>query len=113
MRVSVADLNRDGIPDLVAPSQVYLGQGDGSFQAGIVLDSLKSSPVPTIQSLVVDLNGDGRPDVIRLNGYSPDLTQGGDIEIHLGNGDGTFSLPVAQLDFGRFRGDRVLSCAPR
>ena len=43
VRVSVGDVNRDGIPDLVAPSQVYLGQGDGSFQPGFVLDSLKHS----------------------------------------------------------------------
>jgi hypothetical protein len=102
--VPVADVNRDGLPDLVGEAQVYLGQIDGTFQPGLNLDSIKSTPLPTIQTLVADLNGDGRLDVIQDNEYSFDLSQGGDIEIHLGNGDGSFSTAVARLDVARDMG---------
>jgi uncharacterized protein (TIGR03437 family) len=66
--LAAADVNGDGIPDMVTISQVnnvtpqglyyLIGNGDGSFQQQISLN------LPTYQSLVVaDFNRDGRPDV--------------------------------------------------
>src|SRR4051794_32806637 len=71
----VADLNGDGIPDIIAVHEsnrdssrhflgngsidIYFGKGDGTFQNGVrVANGQFRSP------FVVDVNGDGVPDVI-------------------------------------------------
>ena len=88
--LAVADLNGDGIPDLVAGGNtnaawVYLGNGDGSFTPvgmGLPEGSLIGSAV------VADFNGDGIPDIAVVGkNYSP-------VTVFLGKGDGTFT-PVA------------------
>jgi hypothetical protein len=90
--VLVADVNGDGIPDvLVADScldgtcgnngqvAVLFGNGDGTFQAAVLYDSGST----TAHSLLLaDLNGDGKLDVVVANSDSVGLL--------LGNGDGTF-----------------------
>ena len=105
----VADLNGDGLPDLISgadllfgPGAVLLNRGNGTFQR---------RNEPDIFNLwigVVDVNGDGNLDIIH------DDLRGGAIWIALGNGDGTFRysstiLPddqeVAELVFGEFDGD--------
>jgi Bacterial Ig-like domain (group 3)/FG-GAP-like repeat len=66
-----ADLNNDGMLDLISNTAVYLGHGDGTF---------KQLPLGLTGTLLAvgDLNGDGIPDVVI--GAS----------VHAGNGDGTF-----------------------
>ncbi len=80
--VGVADANGDGIPDLlVTPYQgfgVLLGNGDGTFRSG-------PSQFLGVQFVTgvtpVDLNGDGKVDVVLA---------AGPIIVLFGNGDGTF-----------------------
>jgi hypothetical protein len=111
--VAIADLDRDGKPDLVAVNQaattgssagtlgVLLGNGDGTFRPAIVTATTKLSIDYFAQTAIADFNGDGKLDV--ACGSSDFLL--------LGNGDGTFQ-PVLPLGFsgvgiaaGDFNGD--------
>lgn len=83
---AVGDFNKDGIPDIVSGDQhvskttVYLGKGDGTFQAGVAIEGMS---YPS-SFAIADYNGDGNPDIA--------LASHGDSMVHvlLGNGDGTF-----------------------
>ena len=93
----MADLNGDGIPDIVTANydgstvSVLLGNGDGTFQPYFNL------PVGNacLRRQVADLNGDGHEDIIVTN--KDDNTVG----VLLGNGNGTFqpmvTYPVASV----------------
>jgi hypothetical protein len=92
--IAVADMNGDGIPDLIAmgattstyDSQVavMLGNGDGTFRAPI-LTNYSSQYLNNDQTIAIgDFNGDGKLDVAITDPY--DSTGSG---ISLGNGDGT------------------------
>jgi hypothetical protein len=90
--VLVADVNGDGIPDLLVADTclssdcaengqvaVLFGNGDGTFQAAQTYDSGST----TAHSLLAaDVNGDGKLDLIVSNSDS--------VGVLLGNGDGTF-----------------------
>ena len=102
--VAVADVNRDGKPDIVASNYggeangdasvvVLIGNGDGTFQRAVAYDS---GWLYDAQVAVADVNGDGKPDVVVLNG---DGNGTGDVAVLLGNGDGTFQ-PPANYDSG-------------
>ena len=88
--IAVADFNGDGKPDiayaatLLTPvAGVVLGNGDGTFRPGEILplsEALQGSP------FAADFNGDGKVDLV-ISGYSTSL--------FFGNGDGTFSSPIA------------------
>lgn len=91
--VAVADLNGDGIPDLVVTNDAYvygpssvailLGKGDGTFTPA------PNSPVQVgsgpLSVAFGDLNGDGIPDLVTANFYDATAT------VLLGKGDGTFA----------------------
>ncbi|MFY9559088.1 MAG: FG-GAP-like repeat-containing protein [Terriglobales bacterium] len=103
--VVVADLNEDGHPDLVVANQgaaggdgsvgVLLGNGDGTFQPTVNYDS---GAYGARAVAVGDLNRDGHLDLVIAN-CSPDSSNAcngvGRVGVLLGNGDGTFQLPVA------------------
>jgi len=101
--VAIADVNGDGIPDLLAANEfisysdcsngvigVLLGNGDGTFQPAVTY----SSGGYGLQSVTVaDVNGDGRPDLVVANFSGPA------VGVLLGNGDGTFQ-PVVTYESG-------------
>src|SRR5262249_33359399 len=96
--VSIVDMNGDGKMDLVAEADsaraldVFLGNGDGTFQAPKTTYAL-SATGGQIYGPIVDLNGDGKPDVVVAYQYL------NEVGVFLGNGDGTFQ-PEALYDAG-------------
>jgi hypothetical protein len=75
--LAMVDVNGDGTLDLVAPSWVALGLGNGAFASAIAFDTTSPSGFA-----VGDLDGDGRVDVV---------TVGDGLGVYLGQGDGSFS----------------------
>jgi hypothetical protein len=86
--IAVADFNGDGYPDLATASvgnAVLLGNGDGTFQPPIFPTTEGAESVA-----VGDFNRDGSPDLALGFGYS--IGGLANVQILLGNGDGTFTV---------------------
>jgi hypothetical protein len=102
--VAVADVNGDGIPDIVTGNwsggtvSVLLGNGNGTFQAPVNYTIAASAVVTSIA--VADVNGDGKPDIIACNSNGSNST----VNVLLGNGNGTFQAPVSYAS-GGYGGD--------
>jgi uncharacterized repeat protein (TIGR01451 family) len=118
--VVVGDFNLDGKLDLAVAGgtvngmttmpflNVFLGKGDGTFQAptSIALAGLSGTPYSLA---VADFNGDGKPDLALALGFP------GALEALLGKGDGTFQTAIVtnplvavsynSLVTGEFNGD--------
>lgn len=100
--LAIADLNGDGIPDLVIgisteyDVEAYLGKGDGTFGSGIVT-TLGSGRCCLISGSMgaADFNGDGHVDLF-LGNPQPSITSTPNLLL-LGNGDGTFQAPSQLL----------------
>ena len=95
--LTVADLNGDGTPDVVATNSdtsfvttgavsVFIGKGDGTFGAA----STYNFGHGAASVAVADFNGDGKVD-LAVSAFDKNTIPGPDsLAIFLGNGDGTF-----------------------
>jgi uncharacterized repeat protein (TIGR01451 family) len=97
--VAVADVNGDGKPDLLVANSYYsnsigvlLGKGDGTFHAPVTFASGAGFPTGIVP---VDINGDGKLDLIVFNETSCyPCNNNGSIAVLLGNGNGGFGSPT-------------------
>jgi len=107
-RVTLADLNADGKLDLVVTGcgatcaqgaiAVLLGNGDGTFKAGVLYSSGGSSPA---QIAVADLNADAKPDLVVVNDCpTSSCTLEGTVGVLLSKGNGTFEPAVSYSSGG-------------
>jgi len=108
--IQIADVNGDGIPDLIAfdcgTIIVQFGNGDGTFRSG---PNTKTGACGGSAFVAANLNGDGNVDMAISNGNG--------IVISMGNGDGTFQPSVnypindsivGYLVVGDFNSDGIL-----
>ncbi|WP_375560557.1 BspA family leucine-rich repeat surface protein [Bernardetia sp. OM2101] len=104
--LTAGDFDNDGLADVVVANpnsstlSFYKGNGDGTFQSEASISMTPPSDVPT-QVTSVDINNDGNLDLITSH------SSGDRINIHLGNGNGSFSLNFARYDVGN-QPNRVL-----
>ncbi len=118
--VVTGDFNNDGKIDMAVSSgvnaevQIFLGKGDGTFQAPTTYDFGGTGPLAA-----ADLNHDGNLDIIVGNEDCSFGFCGDSLGILIGNGDGTFRDPVsyavpgnvAGVALGDFNGDGQLDIA--
>jgi Bacterial Ig-like domain (group 3)/FG-GAP-like repeat len=99
--IGVADVNKDGEPDLVVANYcvndgnfcgqtessvgVLLGNGDGTFQAA---QTYPSGGIGAVSISAADVNRDGKSDLLVANRNAASAS--GVVSVLLGNGDGTF-----------------------
>jgi hypothetical protein len=95
--VAVADFDGNGTADIAASNEndntvsILLGNGDGTFTqaSGSPIPNFKYNPGPIITA---DFNGDGKVD-LAVSNFTPSdpSTTLGNVNVLLGNGDGTFT----------------------
>lgn len=123
------DFNNDGKPDLIqgcGPAStgyaqdaiaLQLGNGDGTFQAPVVVGTPGPNPGPNggqiDEMIAADLDHDGNLDLVLIRAGDVDFT------VFYGNGNGTFQPPLTvstaaapeTLAVGDFNGDGYLGVA--
>jgi hypothetical protein len=93
--VTVADMDQDGSPDLVAGTlfdqdAVYLNDGKGDFSRQLPF----GSPETTTSVAVGDMDGDGDPDVVTGNQEAPNM-----VYLNDGQGNLTTSYPLDDREY--------------
>jgi FG-GAP-like repeat len=88
--LAVADVNHDGIPDVLAGTgagiAVLLGKPGGALTPPVIAGG---KPIFVTSMTVADFNSDGHLDVVSAN-----IANGTYLTLTLGNGDGTFQPPI-------------------
>jgi hypothetical protein len=96
LSVAIADLNDDGVPDLITPTTdlidipgpgsvtVLLGNGDGSFKNPVAIPTGHAGDYSTAHITAGDFDGDGHMDVA-ISSSSENT-----VSVLLGKGDGSF-----------------------
>ena len=110
----VADINGDGIPDLLLTradasglkAYKWIGKGDGTFQAEALAVQASANVVGFTPQLS-DFNGDGLPDLLYLSGDSA----GAHVYWLKNNGDGSFTAPALALN--STDGGDLAGCVPQ
>jgi hypothetical protein len=101
--VAVGDFNGDGKADIAISQQggtspgaieLYLGNGDGTFQAARSTATWTDSTVQPLQILAGDFNGDGKLDLLVAQ-FNNNVFESVFPQIFFGNGDGTFTAGPA------------------
>ena len=95
--LAMGDFNGDGILDIAVTDHslqdvtIFIGNGDGSFKAGVVA---VHTPSPGNDLVVADFDGDGNDDIA----YAVDTAAANsslcDLYVALGKGNGTFKTPT-------------------
>lgn len=90
--IATGDFNGDGKLDVASTNydtgvSILLGNGDGTFRAPIFSAEAGAFSAPA----VADFNGDSKLDLVVANF----VTNGNQLNVMFGNGDGTFQTPVS------------------
>jgi RHS repeat-associated protein len=103
--IVAADVDRDGLLDLIAnlggqsssviqQTQFFKGHGDGAFDAGVTINPSNPLSVGGVTDYAAaDFNRDGKLDLVGNTFW-------GTAHVQLGNGDGSFQVPVSYVSPG-------------
>ena len=89
----VADFNRDGLPDLVTVAGIWLGKGDGGFQASRPYASPEAARQWAGPAVAADFTGDGLVDLAVAH-RGEEERPANSFSLLAGRGDGSFAAPV-------------------
>ena len=95
--IAIGDFTGDGLPDIAgifsgSSVSILLNQGNGKFTVGNSYGTAGFSGSGSLQVLTADFNGDGKLDLAIAGSASSNNSW--NLNVLLGNGDGTFGSPL-------------------